>query len=87
MDQSNNNIALSEKEIWNILGYSVPKQEVVYFCQIIILYIVIIVSLINLSVQNGDKNLWISLLSASIGYLLPNPTLQKQTIIIQRGSD
>lgn len=77
---------VSDREIWNILGYSIPRQEVVFFSQIIILYIVIITSLINLSLQNGSQNLWISFLSASIGYLLPNPSLKKETVILQRNS-
>jgi len=75
---------LSDKEVWNLFGYSLPKQEVVYFSQIIALYIVIIVGLINLTIQNEQSNLWLSLLSGSIGYLLPNPSLKKETIIMQR---
>lgn len=85
MDQCNVS-TISDKEVWNVLGYPVPKQEVVFFSQIIILYIVIIISLVNLSLQNGDQNLWISFLSASIGYLLPNPTIKKQTIILHRNN-
>lgn len=86
MDQCNIS-TVSEKEVWNILGYFIPKQEVVFFSQTIILYIVIITSLINLSLQNGDQNLWISFLSASIGYLLPNPSIKKQTVILHRNNN
>lgn len=75
---------LSDKDVWNVFGYSIPKQEVVFFSQIIALYIVIIISLINLTINNGENNLWLSLLSASIGYMLPNPSLKKETIILQR---
>jgi len=77
---------LSDREVWNIFGYSLPKQEVVYFSQIIALYIVIIIGLINITLQNEQSNLWLSLLSGSIGYLLPNPSLKKETIIMQRTS-
>ena len=58
-----------------------------FLSQTIILYIVIITSLINLSLQNGDQNLWISFLSASIGYLLPNPSIKKQTVILHRNNN
>ena len=78
-----NNDVKSDKQNWNVFGYSVPKQEVVFFCQIIVLYIVIFICLINISIGNGESHLWFSLLAGSIGYLLPNPTLKKETIILQ----
>lgn len=74
----------SEKQLWNIFGYSLPKQEVMFFCQVFALYIVIIVCLVEIVVENGENKLWFSLLAGSIGYLLPNPTLKKETIIIQQ---
>jgi hypothetical protein len=62
---------------WHLLGTRVPKTEIVYFCQMIIVYIIIIASVVNLSIQNGSSELWISLLSSCIGYALPNPKLKK----------
>ena len=62
---------------WHLLGTRVPKTEIVYFCQMIIVYIIIIASIVNLSIQNGSSELWISLLSSCIGYALPNPRLKK----------
>lgn len=80
------NISLNDSKTWNVFGYSIPKQEVMYFSQIIVLYIVIIISIINIILQNGQYNLWLNLLSAAVGYLLPNPSLKKETIIMQRSS-
>lgn len=77
---------VSDKRNWNICSYSIPKQEVVYFCQIIALYVVIGIGLVNITIQNGDANLWLSLLAGSIGYLLPNPTLKKETIILHHST-
>ena len=80
-----NNISISsEKEVWNVFGYHVPKLEVVFFSQIIALYLVIITCLINLTITNVKIELWCSLLSASIGYLLPNPSLKRDRIILQK---
>lgn len=76
----------SEREIWNIFGYSIPKQEVVYFSQIFALYIVIFVCLVNLSIGNDRNDIWISLLSACIGYILPNPSLKQRKIIVCRNN-
>jgi hypothetical protein len=61
----------------HVLGSRVPQDEIVYFCQMIIVYIIIIVSIINLSLQNGSSELCISLMSSCIGYALPSPKLRK----------
>ena len=57
-----------------------PKSAAVFFSQIIIIYIVVITSIINLSVQDCSKpgvcNLWIVMLSSAMGYLLPNPSMR-----------
>lgn len=60
---------------WRFFGSRVPKAEIVYICQIIIVYVIIITSIVNLSLSNGNPELWISLLCSAIGYALPSPTL------------
>ena len=67
----------STEERWHLLGTRVPKTEIVYFSQMVIVYVIIITSITNLSLQNGSTELWISLLSSCIGYALPNPKLKK----------
>ena len=67
----------SNGDRWHLLGARIPKVEIVYFSQMIIVYIIIITSIINLSLQNGSTELWISLLSSCIAYALPNPKLKK----------
>ena len=54
------------------------QEEIVFFCQVIILYTVIVVSIYKLTVGNGDSTLWTALLSSSLGYLLPNPSLKRE---------
>ena len=70
----------SSETSWYIFGKRVPKVEAVFFTQIIILYIVIITCIVNLSIKNGDSNLWTALLSSSLGYILPNPTIKQSKI-------
>jgi hypothetical protein len=74
---SNEDESRSTSDRWHLLGARVPQAEIVYFCQMIIVYIIIITSIINLSLQNGASELWISLLSSCIGYALPSPKLKK----------
>lgn len=66
----------SDKDSWQILGRSVPKQEVVYFCQVILIYIVVITCVVNLTLQRDDGKVWTSLLSGCLGYMLPNPKIK-----------
>ena len=63
---------------WAVLGKQFPRSEVRFFTQVFILYVVIITCLVNLSFGKNDlSSLWITLLSSSIGYLLPSPSIQK----------
>ena len=65
---------------WSSFGWHPLKSPLVFFAQIIILYLVIIVSIVNLSLKECDTscdcNLWTTLLTSSIAYLLPNPSLK-----------
>lgn len=72
-------------ENWQVLGFRVPKNEVVFFSQIIVLYIVIITCIVNLSISHPLSELWVGLLSSSIGFLLPNPTIKERKILLNNG--
>jgi hypothetical protein len=73
---------------WNVFGHSIPKQEVVFFSQVIILYIIIIVCLVEIILNQRVKDqcyklqedIWYSLLAGAIGYLLPNPSLNTNSM-------
>lgn len=61
---------------WKMFGKKVPQSEMVYIGQIVMLYIIILTCLTNLSIGNGDSNLYTALLSSSLGYMLPSPSLK-----------
>ena len=63
--------------LWNMFGRRVPRSEIVFFCQTVIIYIVVVTSLVNITLQNGPVNLWIALLGSGLGYLLPHPSIDK----------
>ena len=67
---------LQTTKSWWVCGNELPRDEIVFFAQVIISYIVIVTCIVNLSLQNGDSNLWTALLSCTLGYLLPSPSLQ-----------
>ena len=69
----------SDHQQWHLCGHGVPKSEIVFFCQIVILYTVILTSIYNLTKGHSDVQLWTALLSSSLGYLLPHPTIKKRS--------
>ena len=86
MNQSDNVSSVGSN--WLLFGQKFPREEIVFFCQIVILYTIIICSIYNLS---GEKNerlspLWISLLGSSVGYLLPNPTISKKKDVLHNSA-
>ena len=61
---------------WRLCGKKLPRSEICYFTQILILYTVILTSLIQLSLGRGNQDTWIILLSSCLGYILPSPKLK-----------
>ena len=45
----------AETDGWHIFGRECPKEEIVFLCQVIILYTVIVVSIHNLTVGHGGR--------------------------------
>jgi hypothetical protein len=44
----------------------------------LLVYVIVITSIVNLSTNSDKTELWVTLLSSAIGYALPSPTLHKQ---------
>lgn len=67
----------TESRDWTIFGRRVPKNELVYLSQVVVLFTVISVGLYNLTTEQSDTNLWTALVGSCLGYLLPNPRIEK----------
>ena len=61
--------------LWQFFGRRVPRNEIVFFCQMILIYVVVAVSLFNLTREHGPDHLWVALLGSCLGYILPNPSI------------
>ena len=66
----------TDEEGWCCSGSRVPRAEIVYPCQIILILSIVFASIYNLTKEQGDQQLWTALLSSCMGYLLPNPTIK-----------
>jgi hypothetical protein len=64
-------------ETWVLAGKNMPRSEIVFFSQIIIIFIVVVASVINLSLGNQSTEMWLIMLSTSVGAILPNPSMKR----------
>jgi hypothetical protein len=69
--------ASAHSSIWKVFGHSFPRNEIVFFSQVVLIYIVVLTCIVNLTVNEDKSQLWTALLSSCLGYLLPNPSLNK----------
>lgn len=61
----------------NISITNFKKADIILFSvQVLLIFIVVCVSLINLSLQIGNMNLWTILLTSLMGYIMPNPKIK-----------
>lgn len=68
-----------EHDEWRVFGRRLPKQEAVFFSQVILIYTVVITCILNLSLTKDNSNLWTALLSSCLGYILPSPSIKTNT--------
>ena len=53
-----------------------PKNPWSFLAQIVVVHAIIVTSLIQINLRSPDKELWLILLSSSVGYILPSPGLK-----------
>ena len=75
MDEQEEAANVRRTKLWRFFGRRVPRSEIVFVCQMIIIYVTVGVSLFNLTRGHGTDNLWVALLSSCLGYALPNPSI------------
>jgi hypothetical protein len=68
----------NESRRWLMCGHKIPKDEITFFLQIILIYIVVITCLVNLTIGVQHTNIWIALVSGCVGYILPSPKIKKK---------
>lgn len=72
---------LNAPDLWNLGGTKVPKSEIVYFCQMTVIFTVIIACIVNISLGH-NSDIWLVLLSTSLGCAMPAPRI-KSTVKIR----
>ena len=67
---------------WVIGGEKVPKEEIVFFSQLSIIALVVLVGLLNLCLNNGTESYWAAMVATGLGALLPAPTIKKKEKVV-----
>mgnify|MGYP000456212932 CR=1 FL=1 len=69
----------SESSLWMFCNsVTLPRSEVVFFTQAILIFLIVITCLLKLALDKPsceDMSFWVGILSAAVGYALPNPRL------------
>jgi len=68
---------------WVIWDQRVPKGEIVFLCQYLVITIVIVSSIVNIALDHNTET-FLSLLSLSLGAILPNPKLKSTSKFVTR---
>ena len=76
IESGSDSTSIDHTKIYNCCGNRVPKNQFTYISQIIVIYAIIATSIVHLSIQSQDRELWLILLSSSLGYILPSPGLK-----------
>lgn len=72
----NGSVTLDVPQQFKFCGEKVAKNQVTYFTQITVIIGIVITSIVHLSLQSSDRELWLILLSSSLGSILPTPRLK-----------
>lgn len=75
VETGDNNSDVSKRE-FNCCNNRMPKNQFTYMSQIVVIYAIIATSIVHLSLQSDNRELWLILLSSSLGYILPSPGLK-----------
>ncbi len=67
----------SERKSWKFCETSIPRSEVVFLCQVSIIFVLIVFCCVKLclSVTCEETTVFVAILSSAVGYILPNPKL------------
>jgi hypothetical protein len=71
------NLESKDDDKWGLCCSSVYKAEVVFFVQILFLFIILLFSIIQIVLKSSNLEIYFSLISSIIGILIPQPKMAK----------
>lgn len=73
--------------ISNVFRPITRPDLVLFITQTVFLFVVVLTSLVNLSIDNGNTNLWTMVLTSCLGYMMPNPRFKVQQMGKDEGAE
>ncbi len=66
-----------ERRSWILCNQHLPRSEIGFFTQTILVFLIVIVSISCLIIAKTceETTVWVAILSSSVGYMLPAPKL------------
>lgn len=66
----------------NVYRHAAKPDVIIFMAQVTILFIVVLTCLLNLTLypDSDSKSVWISFLTGSLGYMMPNPRFKFEAI-------
>ena len=66
-----------ERRSWILCGNHLPRSEIVFFVQTVLVFMLVGVSITCLALAKTceETTVWVAVLSSSVGYMLPSPKL------------
>ena len=61
---------------WKWCGENVPRNEIVFFVQVIFALTIILACIIHLALKDENSQFWMVMLSGCMGYIMPNPSMK-----------
>lgn len=62
----------------SVSSFSVHRPDVILFSvQVVTIFLVVCVSLANLTLYEKNIELWVMMITSSLGYLMPNPRFKR----------
>lgn len=72
------NLENKENESWELCCSSVYKSEVVFFCQVIFLLIILLFSISQIILKAETPEIYFSLICTVLGIVIPQPKMQER---------
>lgn len=71
------------EERLSVIQCMTKPENTLFMVQVTAILLVVGASVINLSLQTGNVELWTMILTASLGYLMPNPKFTSNPTLVK----
>ena len=75
-DLIHDRVSHTSSTTWKWCGENIPRNEIVFFVQVIFAFTIIIACIVHLALKDDNSEFWMVMLSACMGYIMPSPSMK-----------